>query len=291
MTSHNAGRPFGIDISSHQGAIDFDKLAAQSGDLYVHFIGIRATMSWGFQDSRYKANWAGAKRIGRLRTAYHVIYPGQPTKNQCDNFFKFIGDDRGELPETLDLELDHGCSAAQIQDSTLSHAIRFFQETGRRPWIYSRKSWMDYFLTGTKWNASARPPAWLSDYDWWLAQYLNAPVEHPGPVMVPLGVSRDDIIIHQTASHTPGQPFGVESLQLDYNRWQFDLQRLYAIAGKQPPGTQPPAQDPPTNEDPPVGGALPVDITLAVQKLRTSIETLREVLDECEAELAGIGEN
>lgn len=284
MTNYNAGRPFGIDISSHQGVIDFDKLAAQVGDLYVHFIGTRATMSWGFQDTRYKINWAEAKRIGRLRTAYHVIYPGQATKSQCDNFFKFIGNDRGELPETLDVELDHDCSAAQIQDSVLSHAVRFFQETGRRPWIYSRAGWLDYYLTGTKWNANAKAPGWLRDYDLWLAQYLNSPVEHAGPVTLPLGCQRDDVIIHQTASHTPGVPFGMQSLQLDYNRWQFDLEHLYALAGKQVPGKQ----EPPIIEEPPVGTTPSQDVALAVNRVVASIAALREVLDQSEAELMEI---
>ncbi len=142
-----------------------------------------------------------------------------------DNFLKIVGNDFGELPLTLDCELDHKQTKATITEAILKCASIIKHKTGRQPIIYSRAEWTNNHTQGTTWQ---------NGFDWWLAQYLNRPEEHPGPPTLPIGVSKEHCIIHQVADHTVG--FGVESQMLDYDRWQGDLASLYAYVHQPIPG-------------------------------------------------------
>ena len=216
-------KPFGIDVSKYQGKIDWDVVAAHAPK--VVFTGIRATVNWGYTDSWFDRNWSEAKRVGILRTAYHVIFPGESASRQVNHFINTVGSDLGELPLTLDIELDHGMSYTEIRDNLFACATLVENQTGRKPIIYSRALWIDEHVTGP----AGKVPKWLNEYDWWLAHYLRSSEEHPGPPRLPKGVDRERCIIHQTGDHTVG--FGVESKMLDYNRWQGDLESLYRYAG------------------------------------------------------------
>lgn len=215
-------KPFGIDVSRWQGRINWDLVAANQEP--VRYVGIRATISWGYADSWFRQNWSEAKRVGILRMAYHVVYPGESADRQINHFLQLVGEDTGELPLVLDVELNHNRSPDQIETTILRCASLIKARTGRDPIIYSRGTWVDQFIT-----AGGMPPAWLNEYDWWLAHYLRSGDEHPGPPRLPKGLIRERCIIHQTASK--GAPIGVESKSLDYNRWQFDLDHLEYYAG------------------------------------------------------------
>jgi GH25 family lysozyme M1 (1,4-beta-N-acetylmuramidase) len=89
--------------------------------------------------------------------------------------------------------------------------------------MYSRAGWVNQYLAGA---------AWLDDYDWWLATYLTSGAEHPGPPVLPKGVT--SWLIHQTSSH--GKGIGSESGNMDYDRWNGTVEDVYAYAGiSQPP--------------------------------------------------------
>ena len=223
-------KPFGIDISRWQGKADWDVIAAHSPK--VEFAVFRATISWGYKDIQLAPNMAGAKKKGILRSAYHVIYPKQSPTRQMDNFFGALGTDLGELPLVLDVELDHDAHWSEIQTTVKACADIIEGRTGRKPIIYSRKQWIDDFMS----NHGHNVPPWINEYDWWLALYLTSGKEHPGPAYPPKGVSQSKVLFHQTADHTPG--FGVESKMMDYDRWQGTVEQLmdYAgVAGEEPP--------------------------------------------------------
>ena len=218
-----AEKPFGIDVSRWQGSINWDAVAIN--ERKVLFSGIRATISWGYVDSWFNRNWTEAKRVGIARAAYHVLYPGVSAKRQMDNFLKVVGDDLGELPLVLDVELSHNKSTSEITNSILQCASIIEAKTDRKPIIYSRASFIDKYVTGTR-----SPGAWLNQFDWWLAHYLRSGEEHAGPPSLPKGVSRNRCIIHQT---TPsGESFGTQSKTLDYNRWQFDKNHYSAYVNQ-----------------------------------------------------------
>lgn len=209
-------KAFGIDVSRYQGKINWDFISRHQPK--VVFAGIRATVSWGYTDSWFQHNWEEAKRVGVLRMAYHVVFPGENATRQMDSFLRLVGLDTGELPLVLDVELDHGLSPSAISLNILRCAQIIESRTGRKPILYSRASWVNQFMAGA---------SWLDQYDWWLAQYLSTPGEHPGPPNLPSGVKQWQI--HQTTSH--GSPIGVESLQMDYDRWNGDESNVRKYAG------------------------------------------------------------
>jgi len=214
-------KPFGIDVSSWQGKIDWEVISAHTPK--VHFIGIRSGISWGYSDKWFARNWAEAKRVRILRSAYHVIYPASSALRQMDHLFHLLKEDFGELPITLDMELDHGQSKDRVTSAILECADIIRARSGVQPIVYSRANWID---------THTNEGTWRNAFKWWLAQYLRENKEHPGPPRLPKGVDREHCIIHQTAAMPPS--FGVESKELDYNRWQGDLMSLYAFVGDTP---------------------------------------------------------
>ncbi len=210
-------RPFGIDVSKYQGKIKWDVVAAHIPK--VEFVGIRTGISWGYADPWFSMNWLGAKAQGIPRMPYHVPYPWEDVSKQVDNFARIVGSDPGEFPWIVDAELPlnwadpraAGLTPEKIADSMFDFAQGVQRISGRKPWFYSRAQWVNDMMSKT----GGSPPGWLDTYEWWLANYLNTAAEHPGPPVLPRGVSK--WLIHQTTSH--GAPIGVESLQMDYDRW------------------------------------------------------------------------
>ena len=209
-----SSKPFGIDVSRWQGRINWDAIALHEPQ--VQFVGIRVGMSWGYIDPEFQRNWLGAKKYNIARTAYHVLYPGQGAQRQMDNMFSALPpDDMGELPISLDLEMDLGQSPSAITKEINESANIIEQRTGRKPIIYTRASWMD---------AHTLQGSWRSEYDYWLAHYGYQNAPRLLPPSMPTGVLQERCIIHQYTSI--GEPFGVASKSLDYNRWQYDLDHL-----------------------------------------------------------------
>tara|TARA_B100000683_G_C12168523_1_gene423236 strand:+ start:363 stop:605 length:243 start_codon:yes stop_codon:yes gene_type:complete len=69
-----AERLFGIDVSHHQGAIDWAKVKAAG----VHYCFMKSTEGSTFKDKRFDFNWNQAKAHGIIRGAYHFFRPNAP---------------------------------------------------------------------------------------------------------------------------------------------------------------------------------------------------------------------
>ena len=212
---------FLLDVSRHQGAIDWDCLSTHILPTVSGAI-IRAGVSWGYVDTHFARNWKESKRVGLPRAAYHVLYPRQGAQRQFDNLLRALdGSDTGEMPIELDCEVDLGQDQRTITNEILRFGELVEGETGRTMTIYSRASWIDQFtLTGS----------WRNQFTWHLAQYLRSGEEHPGPVSLPAGVKRAQVVLHQTSGS--GAPFCCESGALDYNRWQLDEAAFSAYCGQ-----------------------------------------------------------
>lgn len=214
--------PFGIDISKYQGLVDYGKLA-EFDTPSVEFMGIRSTISWGYQDPFFKRNWQEAKNLGINRVNYHVLYPGEDVKRQVDNIMLTLDGDLGEGPVAIDAELDHDYSKTKITDSIEEMVFMLRDETGRLPCIYTRPSWVLAHMT---------PRNWFAQVPWWMATYTWTGQEHNGngvkEASEKAGVPGDMVWVHQTGDKGKGPVFGMKSLGLDYNRW-FSTPEHYSI--------------------------------------------------------------
>jgi len=227
-------KAFGIDVSRHDGLLDYTKLAARRPR--VVFMGFRATISWGYRDPFFAVNWVPAAGLGIARMAYHVVYPAENPLRQVDNLFAQIGSvftDRDGI--VLDVELESGAHDVPVRVYTatvrrMADLIR--ARTGRLPILYSRAEFIDRRLDYRE----------LRDLDLWLAAYLKTipelgyANEHPGPPPLPRGA--DGWLIHQTGDKTPNICATSGKAYQDYNRWngtEEDVRRYFGIDA--PPDT------------------------------------------------------
>ena len=102
-----AGEQFGIDVSSHQGSIQWPRVAADD----IRFAYIKATEGSDFTDQKFADNWRGAGAAGLRRGAYHYFTLCTPGADQAANFLRIAPPDARALPPAVNLELVGNCAS------------------------------------------------------------------------------------------------------------------------------------------------------------------------------------
>jgi lysozyme len=105
--SLRAGEVYGIDVSSHQGAVDWPAVAADG----IAFAYVKASEGGDSTDERFAENWAGAGDAGIRRGAYHFFTLCRPGAEQAEHFLRTAPPADAALPPAVDLELVGNCSA------------------------------------------------------------------------------------------------------------------------------------------------------------------------------------
>lgn len=132
---HPSDRRFpvqGIDVSHHQGVIDWSRLPAQG----VDFAYIKASEGGDHRDRRFAANWSGARRAGIARGAYHFFTLCRTGAEQAANFIATVPAEPDALPPAIDLEYMGNCRrpVTPIQfHAELAAYIRAVEAHYRRP--------------------------------------------------------------------------------------------------------------------------------------------------------------
>jgi lysozyme len=95
----------GIDVYDGQGDVDWDAVAGQG----LGFAVIKATQGTYDEQATFAKNWAEARRVGLLRSAYHFFDPTEDGVAQADHFLAVVGVPApDDLPATVDLECPDG---------------------------------------------------------------------------------------------------------------------------------------------------------------------------------------
>ncbi len=135
----------GIDVSRWQGDIDW----ATARDAGVSFAFIKATEGGDVADPMFKSHWAGAKRAGVRRGAYHYYYFCRPAAEQARWFIAHVPRDASALPHVLDMEWNprsRTCTLRPDGAKVRAEATRFLDilqaHYGRRPILYTT---VDFF--------------------------------------------------------------------------------------------------------------------------------------------------
>ena len=118
----------GIDVSNHQGKIDWGKVAQ---DKNISFVYIKATEGATHKDRRYKENVEGARENGILVGSYHYLKGNRPIHRQFDNFKSVVDRDRQDLIPMVDVE------ETIDRDSLLLFCSLVKEHYGKLPLIYS----------------------------------------------------------------------------------------------------------------------------------------------------------
>jgi len=205
----------GIDVSNHQGVIDWTSVAAAG----AKFTYAKATEGVRFVDGYFDANNRGAKANGLFAGAYHFALPARSTgRAQADYFLdhaQYISDGR-TLPPMLDIEWPwtgsgspspcYGLSPAQMSTWIRDFVDRVRQRTGRPTMIYTNVNW---------WNPCTGNNASFGDNPLFIARYASS------PGTLPAGWSR----------WTLWQYFNSGSLPGDQDVFNGSLSDLARLAG------------------------------------------------------------
>jgi len=129
----------GVDVSTHQGAIDWSQVAGAG----KRFAAMKATEGQTYLDPTYAANHAGARAAGLPTSAYHFAYPLRLPNDpviQADWFVQNAAILPGDLVPALDLERTGGLSVAELQDWVGAWLAEVTAKLGVRPMIYTSPS-------------------------------------------------------------------------------------------------------------------------------------------------------
>lgn len=139
------GETYGIDISAHQGRIDWDAVASDG----VSFAYIKATEGGDFVDDRFEENWKHATAVGLERGAYHFFTLCTSGQDQADNFLRIASPKKGALAPAVDLELAGNCTARPPVDDVISELIAFLKRVetawGGEMVLYVGDDWEDRY--------------------------------------------------------------------------------------------------------------------------------------------------
>lgn len=167
-------RPYvhGIDISHHQGDIDWDKVSlATYRDRPINFVFMKATEGGDFVDDSFRYNFSTVREHGIVRGAYHFFLPDVPADVQASNFIRQVQLQPGDLPPVLDVEVMGKGGVEQLQQGVAKWLSIVERHYGVAPIIYASYKFKTNYLNV--------PP--FTHYPYWIAHYYVEDLEYKGP--------------------------------------------------------------------------------------------------------------
>ena len=150
----------GIDVSHHQKAIDWAKVAC---DRNVTFVYVKATEGATVTDSCYDHNIQCASNEGLKVGSYHFFSPFSTVDAQFANFHAALQRHHQDLIPMIDVEVSGSLSRSQLIDSVTRLASLIEEFYKRKPMIYSM---MDFY------NSMLAPQ--LNSYPLYIGRYSTA---------------------------------------------------------------------------------------------------------------------
>jgi len=159
VTGPNSGTTRGIDVSYHQGTINWSAVAASG----VEFAFVRLSDGARFRDPRFAINWEQAKSAGVIRGAYQFFRPNQNVAQQAQMMIDAIGTyTPGDLPPVIDVEATGNLRPAQVAAKVRQWVDAVESALDVKPIIYSGKYfWRDQVGGDTSFESN---PLWIAQY-------------------------------------------------------------------------------------------------------------------------------
>jgi lysozyme len=153
----------GIDVSHHQGAIDWAKVMHEPR---VQFAFIKATEGGDFVDGDFSRNWQGAQRVGLARGAYHFFTFCRPGIEQAQNYLATVPAAPDILPVTIDLEFGGNCPNVPSQQEIEAEVTAFVNAVQirdpRQPIFYVTPEFAAAYMANGRSNFPSHV-TWLRD--------------------------------------------------------------------------------------------------------------------------------
>lgn len=168
----------GIDVSHHQGVIDWRAVAGAG----VDFAFIKATEGGDFSDTRFADNWQSAKKAGIVVGAYHFYTFCRKPEEQAAHFIATVPKETVGLPPAADVEFGGNCDREPSREQFAAEFSTFLRlvegHFGRKAVIYTTKDGYTKLIGGRFadrpfwFRAIATAPV-LTDRKWTFWQYHN----------------------------------------------------------------------------------------------------------------------
>ena len=152
----------GIDISHHQGEINYSEAVKKTGDTdSIQFIYIKVTEGTDFKDSNYDQNAEGFAALGMNYGFYHYYQPNESARKQALFYCETIKLYNFKLIPVVDIEVIGDRNKHDLVDSLEVFINTVDQLLECRPMIYTYVSFYADYLEGSS----------LDNELYWLASY------------------------------------------------------------------------------------------------------------------------
>ncbi|TWP30965.1 glycoside hydrolase family 25 protein [Apibacter muscae] len=154
---------FGIDISKHQGKINWDSIHSINSNYPITFVFVRATQGIYKKDNFFDSNWNNLKAKKFIKGAYHYYNPDQNSSEQAKNFIKAVHLEKGDLPPVLDIEELPKNQSIDLLKKGIMNWLRLVENEYKiKPIIYSNDA---YFIHHIKDLDLENYPIWVANYN------------------------------------------------------------------------------------------------------------------------------
>ena len=167
----------GIDVSKHNGDIDYKQVAADN----YQFVFIKASEGKTYQDDAFDRNYRGARDAGLKVGAYHFFRKNRTGSEQADNLLTAIKGKTLDLPLVIDLEDDWGNGATTSRQTAIERVIEMINilnDKGYQVMIYTNgdgyeKYYKNMLVDCDLWLCSFNSPDMLPDLPHRIQQYSH----------------------------------------------------------------------------------------------------------------------
>jgi lysozyme len=166
----------GIDVSAHNGAIDFERVAADS----IDFVVLKASEGETFRDSLFNRNYTAARLAGLKIGAYHFFRFDVEGWRQGVNVAAAVDGMQLDLPIVIDIEEwgnPDNYSTEEIVKQI--HAmVDMLSDMGYQTMIYTNKNGYNRFIrfrfkNEPIWVCSFSNPPLDAHWDYWQHSHLS----------------------------------------------------------------------------------------------------------------------
>ncbi len=166
----------GVDISNHNGAIDFGRVSRDG----ISFVIIKASEGQQYRDPAFASYYRDARRAGLKVGAYHFFRKKTDGHRQAANFMTAIGGRRLDLPVVVDVE-DWNNDRFVTDDvalSRLNDMVTSLKKNGRQVMIYTNGNGYKKYVSQINdhdylWLCSFSSPELLPHYSHHLQQFSH----------------------------------------------------------------------------------------------------------------------
>lgn len=161
----------GVDVSAHQGTIDWQQVRSAGMEFAMIRIGYRGYTSGGIYADEYaQANLEGAREAGLKTGIYFYSQAVNPTEAALEAAYciSFLENHQIDMPVVFDWEyVSNDARTGNMDSRTLMECIRTFcdavADAGYEPMVYFNPTLADSLLELEE----------LVEYPWWLAMYSS----------------------------------------------------------------------------------------------------------------------